>query len=245
MTRKQAITLAMQALSEAGQNEEAIEVLRIMREELPLTRWTDATIRDSVEQFILDHGRPPIASEFRRRDLPPHTVIKNKYGITLNEWLYENYPGNQEIQEMTRRAATERFIQEYNRIRPKSSDKFNMERSEDCCCWYTVARYNQTTTWRALLEKLDLPNFSNVRVPEKEQKIRIRLSINLDDYDPDTRRILIRMAERGELCEPADRIRVIQKADIRNPAKLHTLMCYSSSGLFELEGKKKKNVEEQ
>jgi len=91
MTRKQAISLAIQALSETGQNEEAITVLRTLSDELPLVHWSDAAIHDAVEQFILDHDRIPTASDFKKRGLPPHTVIKNRYGATLQSWLQENY----------------------------------------------------------------------------------------------------------------------------------------------------------
>ena len=84
MTRKQALELAAKALAA---NEEAIQVLHTMIDELPLNRWTEAAIRDSVEQFILDHGRVPTATDFKKRGLPPHTVIKKRFGITLQEWL--------------------------------------------------------------------------------------------------------------------------------------------------------------
>ena len=46
MTRKQALELAVQALA---WNEEAVQVLHTMIDELPLNRWTEAAIRDSVE----------------------------------------------------------------------------------------------------------------------------------------------------------------------------------------------------
>ena len=89
MTRKQALELAVQAMAA---NEEAVQVLHTMIDELPLNRWTEAAIRDSVEQFILDNGRPPLRTDFKKRGLPPHTVIKRRFGVTLQEWLDQNYP---------------------------------------------------------------------------------------------------------------------------------------------------------
>ena len=62
MTRKQALELAAQALAE---NKEAVQVLHTIIDELPLNRWTEAAIRDSVEQFILDNGRPPMRTDFK------------------------------------------------------------------------------------------------------------------------------------------------------------------------------------
>ena len=67
MTRKQALELAVQTL--AG-NKEAVQVLHTMIDELPLNRWTEAAIRDSVEQFILDNGRPPPADRLQEK-VPP------------------------------------------------------------------------------------------------------------------------------------------------------------------------------
>ena len=89
MTRKQVLELAAQALAE---NEEAVQVLHTMIDELPLNRWTEDAIRDSVEQFILDNGRTPLRTDFKKKCLPPHSVIKRRFGVTLQEWLDQNYP---------------------------------------------------------------------------------------------------------------------------------------------------------
>ena len=126
MTRKQALELAVQAL--AG-NEEAVQVLHTMIDELPLNRWTEAAIRDSVEQFILDHSRVPTATDFKKRGLPPHTVIKKRFGITLQEWLNRDYPVVKPSEEEKRTKATEAFVLDYFRIQPKSADEFNARRA--------------------------------------------------------------------------------------------------------------------
>lgn len=54
MTRKQALTLAEQVLSECGQIE-AAAILHKLSGELPFYSWSEDAIRDAVEQFILDH----------------------------------------------------------------------------------------------------------------------------------------------------------------------------------------------
>ena len=91
MTRKQALALAEQVLSERGQDE-AAAILHKLSGELPFYSWSEDAIRDAVEQFILDHGRVPTATDFKKRGLPPHTVIKKRFGITLQEWLNKCYP---------------------------------------------------------------------------------------------------------------------------------------------------------
>ena len=44
-----------------------------------------------MEQYIVDHGKVPNPSDFKKAGMPPHPVIKNKYKVTLKEWLEENY----------------------------------------------------------------------------------------------------------------------------------------------------------
>ena len=118
MTRKQALELAVQALAE---NKEAVQVLHTMIDELPLNRWPETAIRDSVEQFILDNGRPPLRTDFKKKCLPPHSVVKRRFGVTLQEWLDRNYPIEKTPLDELHAQATEDFIREYLRIRPTSA----------------------------------------------------------------------------------------------------------------------------
>ena len=238
MTRKQALTLAIQALSGIEQGKTAIPILETMRDELPLNRWSDAAIRDSIEQFVLDHGRIPNVSDFKYRGLPPHPVIKNKYGVNLQEWLFKSYPELPELLEEAQAAATERFIQEYLRIQPKSAAKFNKERSPDCSCWYTVARYNQTTTWRVLLEKLELPIFSKVKVPKKKRGYYVRFETCLDDMKPLRKQVLKEMIEENHPAFPAPNFKVVLRKDEKDPSVEHFILQYVTDKRLEYEARK-------
>jgi hypothetical protein len=128
MTRKQALAMAAQVLSERGQDE-AAAILHKLSTELPFYSWSEDAIRDAVEQFILDHGRVPTATDFKKRGLPPHTVIKKRFGITLQEWLNRDYPVVKLSEEEKRTKATEAFVRDYFRIQPKSADEFNARRA--------------------------------------------------------------------------------------------------------------------
>ena len=141
MTRKQALELAVQALAD---NEEALQVLHTMIDELPLNRWTEAAIRDSVEQFILDHGRVPTTTDFKKRGLPPHTVIKRRFGVTLQEWLDRNYPTEKTSLDELHAQTTQDFIREYLRIQPVSAEDYNARRTHPSRGWYSIAKYNHT-----------------------------------------------------------------------------------------------------
>ena len=110
MTRKQALSAAIEALNATGQTE-AAEILHKLSEELPFFSWSEDAIYDAVEQFILDHGRVPTTTDFKKRGLPPHTVIKRRFGITLQEWLNKNYPALKPSEEEIRVKATDAFKQ--------------------------------------------------------------------------------------------------------------------------------------
>lgn len=180
MTRKQALALAIQALSGTGQNEEAVKILHTISEELPLNRWTEDAIRDSVEQFILDHGRPPRCGDFKKKGLPPHTVIKRRYGVTLREWLEQNYPTETPPADQARREVTEAFVREYLRLRPVSARDFDARRARSSPGWQTAARCNHTRRWRALLEKLALPVYGGRDAAREKTEFKVNV---ISDYD--------------------------------------------------------------
>ena len=180
MTRRQALALAIKALSEAGQNEEAIAVLHTLSEELPLNRWSDAAIRDAVEQFIVDNGRAPTAADFKKRGLPPHPVVEHRYGVTLRQWLDENYPARKPPPEEALQRITEAFIADYLRIRPKSADEFDAGRTPGSPCWRTVAARYRTRRWRELLKKLELPLCSGEKPPREPPGFQVNVYTHYD-----------------------------------------------------------------
>ena len=183
MTRKQALELAAKALAA---NEEAIQVVHTMIDELPLNRWTEAAIQDSVEQFILDNGRPPLRTDFKKKCLPPHSVIKRRFGVTLQEWLDQNYPTEKTPLDELHVQATQEFIREYLRIQPVSAEDYNARRTHPSRGWYAIAKYNHTRRWRILLEKLNLPIYNNRGTPNSVPQLKVRVisDYNFEDENP-------------------------------------------------------------
>lgn len=177
MTRKQALELAAKALTG---NEEAVQILHTMIDELPLNRWTETAIRDSVEQFILDYGRPPMRTDFKKKCLPPHSVIKRRFGLTLQEWLDRNYPTEKTSLDELHAQATQDFIREYLRIQPVSAEDYNARRTHPSRGWYAIAKYNHTRRWRILLEKLGLPIYNNRGTPNSTPQLKVRV---ISDYN--------------------------------------------------------------
>jgi len=68
MTRKQALTAAMMLVSDAAVHKKLEEILN----EMPFTKWSEATVFDTVDQFVIENGRAPTVREFDKRGMPPH-----------------------------------------------------------------------------------------------------------------------------------------------------------------------------
>lgn len=173
MTRTQALEHAISVLKDDKDSREAVSMLYEIKNEIMIKRWTASSIRDAVEQFIIDNGRLPKASEFGKNGIPTGTAVKNIYSKTVSEWLYENYPEKKSPV----RKYTEDFIHDYFEIEPKSQYEFNKNRKSGTKAWQTVAKCYNLTSWNALLKKLELPKFRNAK---KRISHKYRVHINHD-----------------------------------------------------------------
>jgi len=177
MTRKQALETALSLMEQKPEFSETAAVLREIIAELPLTGWSEKTIRDSVEQFIADHGRIPFPSDFGRRSLPPHTVIKNRYRMTCGEWLRIYYPSSEP--EKKREVLTRKFTEEYRRIGPVSAREFDRLRNPSVPCSATVCRQHGNIRWSELLKILQLTP-PGMRRSQKGNAVSVRVQSDLD-----------------------------------------------------------------
>jgi hypothetical protein len=148
MTRKQALHKALGVLTD----EDAKEKLRELLDELPLVNWTERSIFDSIEQFICDRGRVPTVTDFKKKGLPPHTVIKLRFGLNLREFLDMHYPDEKLCASKiyfskTREQWQEFFISEYHRIKPGSAEEFNSKRPDGKPSWQTIAKMFGVIKW--------------------------------------------------------------------------------------------------
>lgn len=180
MTRKQALLKAVSILSRTGENKEIIALLTDIYNELPLTHWTDKSIKDTVGQFIEDNGRIPTVTDFKRKGMPPHTVIKQKYNITLAEWLEQNFPHKKDTYGELKEKYTRQFIADYNRIKPPSQEYFNKNRTGNTRSWQTVANYHGVKSWRDLIKALNLPDYSYNRSSSVHKELSVKV---FTDYD--------------------------------------------------------------
>ena len=162
MTRKTALQKAISLLSEDKKNTEICEKLGDILEDMPLTNWTDKTIRDRIEQFYEDEGRYPTTTDF-----------KHRYKMTLSRWLKENYPTPKITYEQRKEKHTKAFVEEYLRLLPKSSDDFDRRRQKGIISWRGLAPYYNVTGWHSLLQTLNLPH------PQPEQKDCLKVHLRL------------------------------------------------------------------
>ena len=180
MTRKQALQEAIAVLSAHKGNEAVIHKLQEIIEDMPLNRWSESAIHDCVQQFIADNGRPPSATDFKKRNMPPHPVIKLRFKVTLGEWLEQNYPTPKPSTEELKRKYTEAFIKDYDRIKPRSQEEFNKNKSPDTRGWQTLATYYGVKSWRNLLKVLDLPLYFDMRRDHKPVIFKVNVHLDLD-----------------------------------------------------------------
>ena len=179
MTRKTALNQAIYILSQSEGNEEIIEKLQDLLEELPIIHWSDKSIHDRVQQFIEDNGRNPTTTDFKKKGMPPHTVIKQKYGIILTEWLEKFYPTVRPSPEAIRKEYSEEFIREYSRIKPRSADEYEAKRSKGAKSWQTVRFRCGQKSWRGLIRHLELPVYFDMAKDHIPIKFNIQIKTDL------------------------------------------------------------------
>jgi hypothetical protein len=180
MTRKQALRRAINFLSKHPEYEEDIRILQEISDELPLIHWSDSSIRDTVEQFILDNGRVPTTSDFKKKGMPPHPVIKQKYNVTLGEWLKQNYATRKPTQNERMDTYTKDFVEDYNRIKPRNQKEFNQNKCPWTKSWQTIAKYHGVRSWHTLLDALELPTYSKKPKETSPPDIKIQFFIDCD-----------------------------------------------------------------
>lgn len=160
MTRKEALLHAIDIISNIStthNNMLIIEKLQEIIADLPLNMWTESAIHDAIQQWAIDNGRYPMVSDFKSRYLPSHPSVKNRFGMTLGDFLAKYYPQSKprcktpKYRYKTKYEWKEIFINEYKRINPHSCNEFDKKRSAGVPMWITIAKMFGLCTWKELL----------------------------------------------------------------------------------------------
>lgn len=145
--------------------------------------WSDERIRESIESFIETAGRLPTTKELDLHpNLPPHTVIKNRYKISALKWLKENYREYIEDEVSRQKEQIKLFIEEYFRIKPYDSNEYDRCRIDTARSWQTISHYAESTSWTNLLDKLNLPRYSKHKC-EIPKKVKVNIVLDEDFFE--------------------------------------------------------------
>ena len=163
MTRKQAISLIVDyILTQPSPPKEvckAVNKLKEIQSDIPFTGWDEKTIRDTLDQFVVDNGRQPTATDLKKKGMPPHPVIKLRFGVSASEWLQVNYPREEvnwrwdcikKYGEKSSADWKQIYKSEYERINPTSALDYNSRRTPATPSWQVIANFVGATTWTDL-----------------------------------------------------------------------------------------------
>ena len=160
MTRKEALREAIRLVSETDWDEErkqaVKEGLELCIRELPFAAWSRAAVFDACEQYIAEHGHPLHLHDFRSRELPSHTTIQNRFGISLREFRDTYYPLPYR-KKPDPAAVTDEFRREYLRCGASGRREYDRKRRSGAPCAATVIRRAGLSGWRELLLRAGLP----------------------------------------------------------------------------------------
>lgn len=178
MTRKQAVRLILSYLDSRqdlpDELYKAKNILQETHENMAWKIWNDKTIREAIDRFIKENGRPPNTRDLAECEyLPPVPSVKQAFKMPVAKWLRENYPNNgidrwqYRGRDVSNEQLLEWFKSEYKRIQPKTNQEFIKKRGEGTPSWRYVAKRHNINSWRELIEFAQLETYQK----EKEEKI--------------------------------------------------------------------------
>jgi len=153
MTRKQALYKVLDAVDDKAIRAKIIEIL----DDMPLTNWSEQSIFDTIDQFAIDNNRLPHVSDFKKKGLPPHTVIKLRFGMNLKEFLEKYYTSkklcsSRLYHQKTKDEWKDIFIRDYIKNKPRSAEGHNKARTKGTPSWQTISvMFGITSGWIGLL----------------------------------------------------------------------------------------------
>jgi len=158
MTEKQALQAALTHLQQTNADPEIIRVLTQISDELPLAKWTEASIRDAVKAF-------------GRNNLPSVTVFKQHYNMRTGEWLEQNYS----VRANRKQKMLDDFIENYNRIQPGTAHEYDTKKSPGSACVKTLLRDHDCSSWAELLAKFNLPVYPPRSLRRNTDKLKVTI----------------------------------------------------------------------
>ena len=181
MTRKEALREAIQIVSNArigkGRKAEILAGLAMCQRELPFAHWTREAVFDACDTWVQEYGSLSLRA-FMSPELPSHSAIKNRFGMTARQFRDRYYPldggptgspfAGHGVDEWNRR-----FREDFHAMGCAGQADYNKRRDRALPTWNTVAAMNGVKSWRQLLEKLGLTTYEKPAA-RTEAKVRLR-----------------------------------------------------------------------
>ena len=183
MTRKQALYKALETVADEAVKMKLWEIL----EDMPFGGWSEGAIFDAIDQFVADNGRVPHISDFRKRGLPPHTVIKLRFDMSLKEFLTGHYPSARLCPSRLYFHKTKEdwkgvFAGDYIKNRPGSAEGHNRARTKGTPSWQTISVMFGIRKWSEWLEFCGLEAYRNRAEKSRHSKSPLVLTSHNDMF---------------------------------------------------------------
>ena len=148
-----------------------INELSELAEMLPLTRWDQNTIIESIDQYIYKKHRFPKLSDFNATNkLPSKSTIQKCFNMNITEFINCYYKEEYHNQKKKRHredieTLIKNFKSDYLRIGECNEKEFNMNRSPNTASSRTIMRRFNLTSWNSLILYLGLkPNKPPIKI---------------------------------------------------------------------------------
>ena len=181
MTRKQALHKALEVITDEAAKAKIWEIL----DDMPFIGWSERTIFDAIDQFVLDNGRMPYVSDFKKKGLPSHTVIKLKFGVNLKDFLAGHYPSKKLCASRlyfhkTKEGWKDIFVRDYIGSRPRSAEEHNRARTKGAPSWQTISTMFGISKWSEWLDFCGLEPCHNHTAKSRHPKSCLALTSHND-----------------------------------------------------------------
>ena len=164
MTRKQALSRTIEILNnlktqDAEEIKTLTHVLKSIYDDCPMSHWSRDAIFDAIDQYILEHNCLPNNRTLNdNSNLPTHSTIKNRFGLTTEEFYnmyYSDYI--RKCKSRTYHYQTVEFwindfkIQ-YVKLNYPSMREYDKQREPNTPCSRHLVKMLGLDTWNELLD---------------------------------------------------------------------------------------------
>lgn len=195
MTRKQALSRTIEILNCLNnQDTEEIKVLthvlKSIHDDCPMSHWSRDAIIDSIDQYILEHNHLPTNRILNdSTNLPSHSTIKNRFGLTVKEFYNIYYPNyirkceSRTYHYQTVEYWVNDFKEQYIKLNYPSMREYDKQREDNSPCSRHLVKMLKLGSWNELLLfcgfKIKGQNSNSKIKPKRTKTIKKVKIINL------------------------------------------------------------------